>query len=95
MSSGTPFDFKGTGKEVLYKQKWAQLCELSYTDHRGRARKWECVERTTRKGDIDGVAILPLLRYAADGEGERTGTHTVIIKQYRPPVDAVCVELPA
>lgn len=40
---------------------WVRLKKLEYIDHLGRRRTWEMAERTTRKGPIDGVAIVASL----------------------------------
>ena len=51
---------------------------------------WESAERRTRPrgGDIDGVGILAVVQRAS-------GPEIILQKQYRPPVDKVCVEVPA
>lgn len=50
---------------------------------------WEMVERTTRRGDIDGVDVVAILR--------RHGLPpaVILVLNYRAPVDAVCLEFPA
>lgn len=53
-------------------------------------RVWEAAARKTRsKGGVDAVAIIPILRHPS------RPVSTMIILQYRPPVEAVCVEFPA
>ncbi|KAI9136215.1 NUDIX hydrolase domain-like protein [Paraphysoderma sedebokerense] len=68
---------------------------------------WETCERTTRKCEVDAVAIFPLLRSKSsrNGDAQKGGsrflnidfenTSTVLVLQYRPPLDSICVELPA
>ncbi|PBK77810.1 hypothetical protein ARMSODRAFT_946684 [Armillaria solidipes] len=72
--------------------KWITLKKLTYQDATGKDRLWECAERKTRKSTgIDAVAIFALIR-------SRTNAFplsTVVIEQYRPPVDAHIIELPA
>ncbi|KAF6764951.1 NUDIX hydrolase domain-like protein [Ephemerocybe angulata] len=72
--------------------RWITLKKLSYTDPEGKERAWEMAERKTRSSSgIDAVAIFALLR-------SRKGTFppsTVVIEQYRPPIDKVVIELPA
>ena len=62
-------------------------------DATGKRRSWDVATRTTRPGDdgagCDAVAILALLRRGGDS------VDTLLVQQYRPPVDAVTVELPA
>jgi ADP-ribose pyrophosphatase len=51
---------------------------------------WEAAARKTRsRGGVDAVAIAPILRHP------NKPPQTMIILQYRPPVDAYCVEFPA
>lgn len=56
-------------------------------------RTWEHAERPTRPkdSDIDGVGILALLHRP----GTTTGPDIVLQKQYRPPLDRICIEIPA
>lgn len=69
--------------------RWIKLYKLAYTDEAGRSRAWELAERSTRKGDCDAVAILSLLKSST------TQPSTIIITQFRPPVNKYVVELPA
>ncbi|KAK7751126.1 ADP-ribose diphosphatase [Diatrype stigma] len=66
---------------------------IEYSDPNGKARLWESAERRTRPkgGDIDGVGILAVVEKPA-GQG---GPEIVLQKQYRPPIDKVCIEVPA
>ena len=54
--------FHGTvvqkSKEWLYNGKWLRSGVVRYTGPDGGERVWETVERTTRKGNVDGVDIL-------------------------------------
>ncbi|KAG6845040.1 hypothetical protein H0H87_001377 [Tephrocybe sp. NHM501043] len=72
--------------------KWITLKKITYLDAGGNERLWECAERKTRKSSgIDAVAVLAVLR-------SKTGAFpvsTIIIEQYRPPIDKFIVELPA
>ena len=45
-------------KEWVYNGKWLRSGVVLYTGPDGRDRVWETVERTTRKGNVDGVDIL-------------------------------------
>ncbi|KAF8350925.1 NUDIX hydrolase domain-like protein [Amanita rubescens] len=55
-------------------------------------RTWECAERKTRKSAaLDAVAILAILRSKTNA----FEPSTVIIEQYRPPLDKIAIELPA
>ncbi|MCJ1400180.1 hypothetical protein MMC11_003384 [Xylographa trunciseda] len=70
--------------------KWTQLNKIEWTDQTGRDRIWEAASRKTRgKTGIDAVAIAPILRHPS------RPASTLLILQYRPPVQAMCVEFPA
>ncbi|CZT18594.1 related to YSA1-sugar-nucleotide hydrolase [Ramularia collo-cygni] len=70
--------------------KWTELRKIEWTDQDGKDRIWEAAARKTRgKGGVDAVAIIPILRHPS------RPASTMIILQYRPPVEAVCVEFPA
>ncbi|KAG6865280.1 hypothetical protein C0991_003740 [Blastosporella zonata] len=72
--------------------KWITLKKISYLDADGKERLWECAERKTRKSSgIDAVAVLAVLR----SKTAAFPTSTIVIEQYRPPIDKVIVELPA
>ncbi|PBK96527.1 hypothetical protein ARMGADRAFT_988401 [Armillaria gallica] len=72
--------------------KWITLKKLTYQDATGKDRLWECAERKTRKSTgIDAIAIFALIRSKTNA----FPLSTVVIEQYRPPVDAHIIELPA
>ncbi|KAL4423506.1 hypothetical protein ABPG77_003639 [Micractinium sp. CCAP 211/92] len=69
--------------------RWITLKQIHWEDPHGRQRLWESAERTTRRGDVDGVAILAKIL--------RRGKPALlpVLKQYRPPIASYCLELPA
>ena len=71
--------------------RWLRLCTLEWRDEQGRERQWDCVERATRGAGAvaDGVCIFARL---LGGQG---GARTVLVRQYRPPLRAFTIELPA
>ncbi|KAI0713302.1 NUDIX hydrolase domain-like protein [Earliella scabrosa] len=83
--------------------KWVKLKKCTYKDPTGKEarpphrsdfphRLWEFAERPTRSsGGVDAVAILAILR----SESGAFAPSTIIIEQFRPPVDRYVVELPA
>ncbi|KAF8892653.1 NUDIX hydrolase domain-like protein [Infundibulicybe gibba] len=72
--------------------RWIRLKKILYLDANGKERAWECAERKTRKSSgIDAVAILALIR----SKNNSFPLSTVIIEQYRPPIDKFIIELPA
>ncbi|KAJ7273410.1 NUDIX hydrolase domain-like protein [Mycena rebaudengoi] len=72
--------------------RWITLKKIKYLDAEGKERLWECAERTTRKSSgIDAVAVFAVLRSKTNA----FPLSTVIIEQYRPPIDKFCIEMPA
>jgi len=72
--------------------KWITLKKLKWRDPDGKERLWECAERKTRgSSGIDAVAVLALIRSKTNA----FPLSTVIIEQYRPPIDKFIIELPA
>ncbi|KAH9901660.1 NUDIX hydrolase domain-like protein [Cubamyces lactineus] len=70
--------------------KWVKLKKCTYRDPTGKERLWEFAERPTRPSSgIDAVAILALLR----SESDKFPPSTIIIEQFRPPVDRHVVGL--
>lgn len=72
--------------------RWLKLQTLTYVDQAGKQREWDMATRTTKDptSAADAVVILPVLR--------RTGSpilETILVEQFRPPVDRTTVELPA
>ncbi|KAJ7349374.1 NUDIX hydrolase domain-like protein [Mycena albidolilacea] len=72
--------------------KWITLKKIKYRDAEGKERLWECAERTTRKSSgIDAVAVLAIIRSKTNA----FPVSTIVIEQYRPPIDKFIIELPA
>jgi ADP-ribose pyrophosphatase len=70
--------------------KWVELKKLNYTDQTGRDRVWEVASRKTRgKSGVDAVAIGTIILHPSRPPS------TILVLQYRPPVDATTVEWPA
>ncbi|EDO15004.1 hypothetical protein Kpol_376p17 [Vanderwaltozyma polyspora DSM 70294] len=71
--------------------KWIGLEKITYLDPNGVEREWDSAVRTTRNsGGIDGIGIIAILKYPNDKPDE-----IVLQKQFRPPVEGVCIEMPA
>jgi len=70
---------------VLAKGDWLSLHRITYRNAKGELRNWECVRRRQASGAASIIATV-----------ERAGEPClVVVKQYRPPVDAWVLELPA
>lgn len=67
---------------------------ITYNDPEGVERTWESGERLTRPqgSDIDGVGILAVLQ---DPTKLDESPRILLQKQWRPPVDATVIEVPA
>ncbi|WVQ85278.1 hypothetical protein IAT38_007443 [Cryptococcus sp. DSM 104549] len=77
-------------EEYKTDAKWLKLEKIKWKDQDGKERMWEVANRSTRpKAGVDSVHILALLHHP------RKPVSTVIIEQYRPPVSATVIELPA
>lgn len=91
------------GMDVVKSQKFTQLCSLTYVktdDEANSERKWEMVQRTTRSIPaeafkqspapipVDAVEICATVQRGKE-------KFIVVVAQYRPPLDAVCLEFPA
>lgn len=78
--------------EILKSEdaKWIQLMLTTYRDPLGKERTWEYAERQTRpqSSSVDAVGIVAILDLP-------TGPEIVLQKQFRPPVNTVCIEIPA
>merc|ERR1712225_148119 len=81
---------KVLGREGLKEPKWVQLEGIKWVTPKGQEKLWEVASRKTRgKAGVDAVAILALISHPSKP------LSTVIVLQFRPPVNNICVELPA
>jgi 8-oxo-dGTP pyrophosphatase MutT (NUDIX family) len=76
--------------------KWLRLRRLTYIDSKGKNRKWEMAERVTTgaingKKHVDSVFLCATIRYP---QTHRT-TELLLVKQFRPPLNAISVEFVA
>lgn len=79
--------------KVTGEGKWLRLYDAVYPDTTsGVERRYECVERVGSRVP-DGVDVIALLRHR--DRAEARDSEVVLIKQYRPPVNATVVEFPA
>lgn len=78
------------------ESKWIGLEAIEWVDELGEQRHWESSYRkttdrssSTTDRPVDAVAIFTLITRPM------TATSTIVVLQYRPPVDRIVVELPA
>lgn len=78
------------------ESRWVTLKHITYTDQTGKSRTWEVAERKTRsaKSGVDAVAIGNILLPPPSRKGT-TPVSTMLVIQYRPPLDSYTVEWPA
>ncbi|KAJ9131351.1 ADP-ribose pyrophosphatase protein [Pleurostoma richardsiae] len=70
--------------------KWVTLKKIEFVDQVGKPRTWEAAVRKTRgKAGVDAVAMGNILLHPSRPPS------TLIVIQYRPPLDAYTVEWPA
>lgn len=76
--------------------RWVTLQKINYIDQTGKPRTWEVASRKTRsaKAGVDAVAMGNILLSPSNAKFPRPPS-TMIIIQYRPPLDAYTVEWPA
>lgn len=68
----------------------SDCCRLTYRAPDSTNRTYEYASRCTRPAtsQIDAVGIIAILE-------KPSGPEIVLQKQYRPPIDRVCIEVPA
>lgn len=70
--------------------KWVALQKIEWTDQTNKSRTWEVASRKTRgSAGVDAVAMGNIILHPS-----KPAT-TILVLQYRPPVDAITVEWPA
>lgn len=80
--------------------RWTKLTKIDWQDRSGKVRVWESAERSTRgKGGVDGISRDLKMLIVAVGIiailKEEDGPKIVLAKQYRPPCETICIEVPA
>lgn len=90
-------DFAKT--ETIGTTRWMRLETLTYhVPDNGEGgtsvAKWDRAVRTTKRSEdsVDAVVVLAILRHDAD---DPSTDEVVCVRQFRPPVDAHTIELPA
>jgi ADP-ribose pyrophosphatase len=70
--------------------KWVKLQKATYTDAHGVSRVWEIASRkTTGKSGVDAVAMGNIIYHPTKPPS------TILVIQFRPPVNAFTIEWPA
>ena len=69
---------------IRHDGKWLQFRDREFRNAHGVSRTWEYVTRKTTEGAVCAHAVIP-------GNEERL----VLVRQFRPPVNAETIEFPA
>ena len=80
-----------TDSKEVGATRWIRLKELEYMDIKGNKRLWNMAQRTTKTQEVDAVAIFAKLVGGSMGDNGST----ILVRQFRPPVDSFTIELPA
>lgn len=76
----------------ISESKWLTLKRITYVDATATTRTWEsAIRKTTSAGGVDAVAIGNILL----SPNSSTPAQTMLVVQYRPPLDSYTVEWPA
>ncbi|ROV94796.1 hypothetical protein VMCG_08862 [Cytospora schulzeri] len=80
----------------ITESRWITLKKITYTDQTGKSRTWESATRKTRsaKAGVDAVAMGNIL-LPPPSLSNKTPASTMLVIQYRPPLDSYTVEWPA
>ncbi|KAI5243353.1 putative ADP-ribose pyrophosphatase [Aureobasidium subglaciale] len=70
--------------------KWIELKRITYNNAENVTKTWESAVRPTRPSNslIDSVGIVAILE-------KPSGPELLLQRQYRPPINKVCIEVPA
>jgi ADP-ribose pyrophosphatase len=82
---------KNLNRVEVYKGNWLRFKIADYLNKGVTIKGYEYCERTTRKGEFDGVDILGIMRYPQTKQGDKL----IMISNYRPPIDRFVLQFPA
>ncbi|OGV54260.1 MAG: hypothetical protein A2X45_07755 [Lentisphaerae bacterium GWF2_50_93] len=74
---------KTVSRKKIASGKWLSLEKISYVDHYGSRRDWECSTRIRSRGAVAIIAIL------------KPSGRIMLVRQFRPPSDGWTIEFPA
>jgi len=82
---------KNTGRVQAFSGKWLRFLLADYQNKEVTVKGYEYVERTTRKGEFDGITIIGIVKYPNTNRKDKL----ILIGNYRPPIDKYVIEFPA
>lgn len=74
------------------ESEWKCLSKVTYADPTGTQRSWECVEMRSRSRDMNALVGVNMVTIFDHGASH--GPELLLVKQYRPAIDKVAIELP-
>jgi len=79
--------------ENSYTGKWLSFKKIQYSDPNRKIREWESVERTTRSKNTltDAVCLFAIMQFPIS----KKDPALVVVKQFRPALNKICLEMPA
>lgn len=81
---------KFIGEKEIAHGNWLALKEITYSDPNGKERKWESVSRVVnQKMSQQAVAVIAILKCTLKFDC------IILVRQYRPPLQACTIEFPA
>ena len=82
---------KIVSKKEAFQGKWLRFILTEHQIRNGSTKTYEYVERTTRKGVLDGVSIVGIMGFPKSNQKPKL----VIVANFRPPVNQFVLEFPA
>ena len=76
---------------TLAETAWLKLSSIAYRDPTGKERTWDAATRTTK----DPNAVADAVCVFAKLKSSKRDTQTLLVRQFRPPLDQETIELPA
>lgn len=78
-------------KQDGQEAEWKRLSKVTYLDPNGVQRLWECAEVQGRSEDMNALVGVNMVTIFDQGAN---GPELLLLKQYRPAIDQVAIELP-
>ena len=77
--------------KTLKETKWLKFSSITYRDPTGKERIWDAATRTTK----DFNAVADAVCVFAKLKSSKRETQTLLVRQFRPPLECETIELPA
>ena len=77
--------------KTLMETKWLRFSSITYIDPTGEERTWDAATRTTK----DPNAVADAVCVFAKLKSSKRETQTLLVRQFRPPMERETIELPA